>query len=196
MQDCGTFDAGTSRRSHGAPSPGSLEHMYTFPSCSQDAVAVPVRLGHHSSSVTCSMFGANLPTSTLHRPDTHSGPRVFCMCCFFILASNRSVPCRAGAMVLILAVFLSLGSGLWMQKYEPFEGATTAHKAGRCRDSGCKGPGHELIGKVVHITTRDTASTTILTIFLCCVSACFYVCFGNWCRRTSLESLSADAKRF
>ena len=74
-------------------------------------------------------------------------------------------------MVLILAVFLSLGSGLWMQKYEPFEGATTAHKAGRCRDFGCKGPGHEVMGKVVYITTRDTTSTTIITIFLCCVSA-------------------------
>ena len=77
-------------------------------------------------------------------------------------------------MVLILAVFLSLGSGLWMQKYEPFEGATTAQtdaKPGAAGILAAKDPGHEVMSKVVYITTRDTTSTTIITIFLCCVSA-------------------------
>ena len=71
-------------------------------------------------------------------------------------------------MILILAVFLSLGSGLWVQKYEPFEGATIAQTEERpgVAEMAAKDP-----GKVVYITTRDTTSTTMLIIFSCCVSA-------------------------
>ena len=71
-------------------------------------------------------------------------------------------------VILLLAVFLSLGSGLWVQKYEPFEGATIAQTDERpgVAEMTAKDP-----GKVVYITTRDTTSTTMLIIFSCCVSA-------------------------
>ena len=44
----------------------------------------------------------------------------------WLLVSGHVWPWRAGVVILALAAFLSLGSGLWMQRYEPFEGATNA----------------------------------------------------------------------